>query len=297
MLAELDEFAVFFEGLAVAGSLYLFRAFERRFCAAVLLNQLPRANLADAGLAALAGGGLLIRIAGARNIVNRIAHESHDVGNFFRRDAHDFFDFFLVNDEVGLGWIEHADLGGDELHEVLVARDDENLEILLGGLAGERADNVVCFVAGIFEDGQAHGLAKAADVGELYREIFGHGRALSLIGGEELVAKGGSSHVEGHAEIIRLPVFYEFANHVCEEVRDVGRDAGLTAEAQGHRGIEGAEDIAHGINEEEALWWFGGHVPRLPGPKGWAGEYSRPGLREAKRAKGGRRETREKVHG
>ena len=47
----------------------------------------------------------------------------------------------------------------DELHQVFVAGDDNHVEIFLGRLARERADNVVRFVSGIFEDGQTHRLA------------------------------------------------------------------------------------------------------------------------------------------
>ena len=80
---------------------------------------------------------------------------------------------------------------GDELQHVLVAGDDEDVEILLGGLARQSADHVVGFVAGIFQDGQAHGFAIAAHEGNLDGEIVGHGRALGFVSGEKLVAESG----------------------------------------------------------------------------------------------------------
>ena len=74
----------------------------------------------------------------------------------------------------------------------------------VGGLARERADHVVGFVAGIFEDRQAHGFAIAADEGKLQRKILGHGRALRFVVGEKLVAKSGRGDVEDHGEVIGL---------------------------------------------------------------------------------------------
>src|SRR4029077_18331199 len=144
-------------------------------------------------------------------------------------------------------------------------------------LAGERADHVVRFVAGIFENGQAHGFAIAADVGELHGEIFGHRRALGFVGGEELVAEGGGGEVERNTKIVRLPVFDKLADHVGKEVGNVGGNAGSAAETHGHGGVEGAEDVAHGVDEEEALWRRCGHWTGTPTGGVQAGEYIRPG--------------------
>ncbi len=66
------------------------------------LDQLFCADITDAGLAAFAGSELDVRIARARNVVNGVAHQGHDVSDFGGRDAHELFDFFLVDDEIAL---------------------------------------------------------------------------------------------------------------------------------------------------------------------------------------------------
>ena len=76
----------------------------------------------------------------------------------------------------------------------------------LRGLARERADHVVRFVAGIFEDGQTHGFAIAAHERNLHGEIVGHGRALRFVRGEKLVAKSGRGDVEHDGDVIRQTV-------------------------------------------------------------------------------------------
>ena len=59
----------------------------------------------------------------------------------------------------------------------------------LRGLARERADHVVRFVAGIFEDGEAHRLAVAPHERNLHGKVVRHRRALRFVGGEKLVAE------------------------------------------------------------------------------------------------------------
>ena len=145
-----------------------------------------------------------------------------------------------------------------------------------GGLAGEGADDVVRFVAGIFEDRETHGFAIAANVGELNGEILGEWRTLSFVGGEKFVAEGGSGDVVGHAEIVRLPVFDQLANHVGEEKGNVGGHAGSAPQAHGHGSVEGAEDVAHGVYEEEALGFFGGHWDGPVAPRVGIREYIKP---------------------
>ena len=84
-----------------------------------------------------------------------------------------FFYFGGVDDQIGLvraaAGAQHADAAADELHHVFVAGDDVDVEVALGGLARQRADHVVGFVARDFDGGQAHGFAEAANKGKLDR--------------------------------------------------------------------------------------------------------------------------------
>ena len=53
--------------------------------------------------------------------------------------------------------------------------------LLLGGLARQGADDVVGLEALGLKDGNAQGLKRAADVGNLALEVFGRCRAIGLV--------------------------------------------------------------------------------------------------------------------
>ena len=117
------------------------------------------------------------------------------------RHAHEFLDRRGVVPGVVLGGVEHRDPVGDELEHVLVARDDDDVEALLLGAAGDGADDVVGLEAGVLEDGDAHGFEDAADVGNLVEEV---GRRLGAVGfvlGELGDALGGFAALEDGGDV------------------------------------------------------------------------------------------------
>ena len=86
-----------------------------------------------------------------------------------------------IENQVVFLRIEDLHLRRDQLHHVLVAGDDEDLVLLLGGLAGQGADHVVGLEALGLKDGNAQRLERAADVGNLAAQVFGHGFAIGLV--------------------------------------------------------------------------------------------------------------------
>ena len=91
--------------------------------------------------------------------------------------------FYLrgIREQVVLRWIQHPHPVVDQLHHVFVAGDDEDGIILLGGLARQGADHVVGLEARCLEDGNTIGLERAADVGNLLGQVFGHLGAVGLV--------------------------------------------------------------------------------------------------------------------
>ncbi len=261
LLAEPDELAAFLERLAVAGAFDFCGMGDGAFGAAELLDQLPRAHFADAGLAPLPGGGFVAGIARAGDVVDGIAHQGHDVRHLLGGNTHDLLDFLFVDEEIVFRRVQDLHAPADQLQQVLVAGDDQDIEILLGGLARQRANDVVGLVPRNFQDGQAHGLAVAADVGQLHAEVFRHGRALRLVGGEELVAKRGRGGVEHDSDVIRAQflVLQQAPHHGGEQIGHLRGNArgGLQAV---HGGVKRPEDVAHGVDQEEAFWVFGRHA-------------------------------------
>ena len=187
---------------------------------------------------------------------------------------------------LSLVGIEDGDVFVDELHHVLVGRDDVDVVAERGELAGEGADDVVGLEAFVVEDGDAEGLEGAADVGllldEVRRRLGAVGLVAAVLDGLELlgldvelldvlhlrghlVAMDGGAYVVDGGEVLGLEVLAQLVDHVDEDIRRRGGDAG----ARGHgaralHGVIGAEDEGHGVEEVDGglcrfwsrwAWW------------------------------------------
>ena len=179
-----------------------------------------------------------------------------------------------IGDEVVFRRIQHPHPIGDQLHHVLVAGDDEDRVAIIGGLAGERADDVVGLEALGLEDGNAKGLERAADVGKLLRQIGGHLGAVGLValvldvnvglrlgvelavaghGCRLLVAERWSREIEGSGQVLRIEIGAQLAQHVDEDKRRARGKSGLVRHgALPAHGVIGAEDERHRVDEKDA---------------------------------------------
>ena len=232
--------AAVFERFAIPFSFDFLRAIERRFRGTKAADQFLRAFFADAFRAG--------------NVVDRIAHERHHVGDFFGRHAHQLFHFCRVDNQVGFigprAGTQHAHVSADELHHVLVARDDGNVEALFRALLGERANHVIRFKSGKFEDGQPHGFAHPPHIRKLHGKIVGHRRPLRLVLVKKFVAKCRFLRIEHHGEIIRRVLLLNLAQHVGEQVGHFRGNA-LRAIQPRHRRKVGAKDKSHRVHKKK----------------------------------------------
>ncbi len=238
---------------------------ERGLDRAELLDEFDGAFIADAGR--------------ARNVVDGVTAQGHDVDDALGRDAERLFNLGGVKDEVVLGRVQDDDLIIDQLHHVLVRGDDENLMPGFGELAGEGADDVVGLEALVGEDGDAEGLERTTDVGELLGEVGGHLGAVGLVAEVvdlfellgldvelldrlhllgALVAEDGAGEVVDGREVVRLEILAQLVDHVHEDIGRGGGDAG----ARGHgalalHGVIGTEDKGHAVEQVDG-GLFGG---------------------------------------
>ena len=147
-LAHADALDVVLEALAIHLALDFGGAFERGFDGAELLDDRDGALVADAG--------------SAGDVVDGVAFEREQVGHLRGRHAHELLHLGGVVPGVVLGGVEHGDVLVDELEHVLVAGDDDYVEALRLGAAGDGADDVVGLEAGVAQDGDAHGVEGCA---------------------------------------------------------------------------------------------------------------------------------------
>ena len=204
------------------------------------------------------GGGFRADAGHTGDVVDAVAHEGLDLDDLVGGDAE------LVHDLGGadgalLDGIVHRDLAVDELHQVLVGGDDGGAPALGGGGAGVAGDEVVGFELGELDGGDAEGGGGVADQGELRDEFRGGLVAVGFVVLVEIVAEGGSAGVEDDGDVRPGVIGEEAGEHVGEAEDGVDGDA--VGAVHGGEGVEGAEDEAGAIDEDEVgcsgLGWGG----------------------------------------
>ena len=132
-LAEENVVAIVLQRFAVGFLLDLGGAVERLFHRAEALDEFDRTFVADT------------RRAG--NVVDGIAAQGHHIDHALRRHAENLLDLLRVADQIVLGRIQHQHAVVDQLQHVFVARNHIHQIRLRRGFAGQRADDVIGFVA------------------------------------------------------------------------------------------------------------------------------------------------------
>ena len=164
---------------------------QESFHAAKLLNQI--------------GGRLLPHSRASGYVVGGVSHEAQDVDDLSGILNAPFL-AHLVRTHSGpvalaYGRTQHGDALGDELPVVLVGRDHDGLNALFVSLMSQGADDVVGFVSGHFQDGDAIGLQNLLDDGHRKGDGFRRLFALRLIAGKGFVAEGSAMRIEGDADV------------------------------------------------------------------------------------------------
>ncbi len=205
--------------------------------------------------------GLLADAGHAGDVVRRVAPEAEDVPHLvgphdapLRQHLGHAEDFGVV--ALARGTVDE-DMLVNELAEILVGRHHVGREIFFDGLAGERANDVVGFVAVEFEHGQVEGADEALDVGNGGGKLLGHFLALRLVGGKFDVARGGRVGVEDDGEMGGRLLGQEFEERVGEAVDGRGVASGGGANRVCGKGEVGAVDEGHAVEKEESVFAVG----------------------------------------
>ncbi len=196
---------------------------------------------------------------GARHVIDAVADQRLSVDDQFRRHAELLDDLFAADDRR-LDRIEHRHPVVDQLHQVLVGRNDGDLEALVLGNMGIGADQVVGFEAFQLDGRQAKGACRVADQGELRDQVFGRGRPVGLVTIIEFVAEGLGTRVEDDGDVrgrvVAAVLLDQLVQHVAEAGDGADRQAVRLAR-QGRQAMIGAEDIARAVDQHQAVAGFG----------------------------------------
>ena len=182
------------------------------------------------------------------NVVDLVPGEREEVRNLLRRHSPLLLHFrgavpLLVHRVVA------ADPVHDELHQVLVAGDDDHLPALRAGAPGEGGDDVVGLVSGKADGRNAHRLENAAHQGKLGSEVFGRRAAGRLVFRVELAPLRLRLLVEGDCQVRGVALADRPQQHGGEAVDGVRRHA-LPRGEMG-KGVIGAKDGVGAVHQPE----------------------------------------------
>ena len=232
------------EIFAALGLLDFAGARKKGFEVTIFLDQLRRCLDADAG--------------DAGHIVNTVACKRLDLDNLLGRHA-EFLDDLIVFDRLHLHSVEHVDIIVDELHQILVRRNDGDASARLARLTGIGGDEVVGLKSHHLDGRHRESANRIAHQGELGTQVFRWLGALGLIFGIDVVAEGLGRGIEDDGEMGRLELVLRVLDKLVEHVAKArdgpdGRTVGFAR--QRRQRMIGAENIARSIDQKEVIALF-----------------------------------------
>ncbi len=202
------------EAFAALGLLDFAGAGEEGFEVAIFLDQ--------------QGGGLDADAGDAGDVVDAVAAQGLHVDDPVGRNA-ELLEHFGRADLPVFHRVEHADAVVDELHQVLVGRDDRDARASGRGLAGVGGDEVVGLEALELQRRLAEGDGGVAHQGELRDQVFRRLGPMGLVLVIEFIPERDRPGVEDACEVrglvAGLEVFEDFPQHVAEARDSAQRQA------------------------------------------------------------------------
>ena len=166
-------------------------------------------------------GRLLPDSGHARNVVGTVAGQRLHLHHLVGRAAEAFLHFLWPEDLVFHG-IEHAHPFGNDLHQILVARNDGHLHPFGGMLSCQSGNDIVGLVALKLQSRQVESPHQILDQRNLRHQVLRHGSAVGLVFRINLLAEGRPPGVKHHRQMIRRMLTDHLEQHVGEAVNGVG---------------------------------------------------------------------------
>ncbi len=239
MLGNADEIGIVDQSLAALGLLDLFGAREEGFEVAIGVQQL--------------GGRLHANAGRTGYIVDTVPRERLDIDNLLRADAK-FLEHGLPPERLVLHRVKHDDGVGDQLHQILVGRDNRDARALGLRLTGIGGNQIVSLEAFLLDGMGRKGLSGAAHERELRAQFFRRFGPVGLVLVVQFVPEGDRGFVKDAGEmggpLIALQIFQQLEQHVAETAHSADWQI-VARTGQRGQGVEGAEDVGAGIHQIE----------------------------------------------
>ena len=212
------------------------------------------------------------------HIIDAVAGQGLKIDHLVRADPELVEHLFGPDLEV-LHGVEHHHPIPDQLHQVLIRRDNHRLAAHVTHVGGIGGDQVIGLIVGQLNGWNAKGPGRLAHQRKLRDQVLRRGRAMGLVGGIEIIAEGLARLVKDHRQMGR-PIGrgphldQELPEHIAKALHRPHRHAVRLAR-QRRQGVIGPENITrpiHQIEPHRRMVWGGrgeqgvsgfGHRPRI----------------------------------
>ena len=237
---DADLFGIVEQGFAPLGLLDLARAGQERIQIAVFLDQ--------------QGGGFQPDPRRARHVVDRISGQGLHIDHAVGGDA-ELFEHLIKADALVLHRVKHIDAVTDQLHQVLVGRDDRHRPPGIAGAGGQGGDDVISLIALNLDAGHVKGAGGLSGKGKLRAQILGQFGAIGLVGGVDVVAKGLGACVKDHRDMGRrfFAGMGQFAPEKVAKPRHRAHRHAVRFARQRRQRVIGAEDEGRPIDQMQMI--------------------------------------------
>jgi hypothetical protein len=217
---------------------------EQGFQVAIGVDQLGRGLHADAG--------------DTGNIVGAVAAQGLNLDHLVGSDAEFLPHLGFADRPVGHRVAHHDAAVCDELHHVLVGREDRHLGAGFDGMPRIGGDQVVGLEIVHLDATDAKGIRRAPHMLQLRRQIVRHFTPVGLVVTVDFVAETAPRGVENDRDMVGVGLAQVLVEHVAEDHYDFGRHAVRFAlEPLGFgvagAGKIGAEDEARTVDQEDVV--------------------------------------------
>jgi hypothetical protein len=174
-------------------------------------------------------GGLLADAGDAGNVVDRVAHQRHDIDDAIGRHTELGLDGSGIRPAIAHR-VPQLNVGADELHQVLVAGDDDDIESRVLIRLDHAGDDVIGLDSRHADLSQPQRRDHAVDPRNLRRQVARHFAAVRFVLRVDIVAECRARRVEHHRGVRRPHLGEQLEQHGGEAVDGVGRQAARPGE-------------------------------------------------------------------
>ena len=184
----------------------------------------------------------------ARHIIRGIAGQRLHFHHLIRGDA-EFFHHFRRPQRLLLHGIEHLYRRADQLHQILVGRNDRHMPARRLKSLGIGGDQIIRFKTFKFHTRDTKSIRRITYQAKLRDQLRRRVRAMRLVLGINLIAEGIAPGVKHHRDMACRMAQQELGQHIGEAENRIHRRA--IWPRHGRQRVIGAEDIARTIHQNQ----------------------------------------------